>query len=54
MRGQMMDMPLLVSSLIEHADRNHGDVEIVSRTVEGPGTGTATTSCTTGYRAWAR
>ena len=36
MRGLMMDMPLLVSSLIEHADRNHGDVEIVSRTVEGP------------------
>ena len=36
MRGQMMDMPLLVSSLIEHADRNHGDVEIVSRTLEGP------------------
>jgi 3-(methylthio)propionyl---CoA ligase len=36
MRGQMMDMPLLVSSLIAHADRNHGDVEIVSRTLEGP------------------
>ncbi|HXZ55296.1 MAG TPA: 3-(methylthio)propionyl-CoA ligase [Burkholderiales bacterium] len=36
MRGQMMDMPLLVSSLIAHADRNHGDVEIVSRSVEGP------------------
>jgi acyl-CoA synthetase (AMP-forming)/AMP-acid ligase II len=36
MRGQMMDMPLLVSSLIEHADRNHGDVEIVSRSLEGP------------------
>src|SRR5262252_11154904 len=36
MRGQMMDLPLLVSSLIEHADRNHGDVEIVSRTIEGP------------------
>jgi fatty-acyl-CoA synthase len=36
MRGQMMDMPLLVSSLIAHADRNHGDVEIVSRTIEGP------------------
>jgi fatty-acyl-CoA synthase len=32
----MMDMPLLVSSLIAHADRNHGDVEIVSRTIEGP------------------
>jgi len=36
MRGQMMDMPLLVSSLIAHADQNHGDVEIVSRSVEGP------------------
>ena len=36
MRGQMMDIPLLVSSLIAQADRNHGDVEIVSRTVEGP------------------
>jgi fatty-acyl-CoA synthase len=36
LRGLMMDMPLLVSSLIEHADRNHGDTEIVSRTVEGP------------------
>jgi len=31
-----MDMPLLVSSLIAHADRSHGDTEIVSRTVEGP------------------
>jgi fatty-acyl-CoA synthase len=29
-------MPLLVSSLIAHADRSHGDTEIVSRTVEGP------------------
>jgi acyl-CoA synthetase (AMP-forming)/AMP-acid ligase II len=37
MRGLMMDMPLLVSSLIAHADRCHGDTEIVSRTVEGPG-----------------
>src|SRR5258706_6465796 len=36
MRAQMMDMPLLVSSVIEHADRSHGDTEIVSRTVEGP------------------
>ena len=35
MRGLMMDMPLLVSSLIAHADRSHGDAEIVSRTVEG-------------------
>src|SRR5438445_684691 len=36
MRAQMMDMPLLVSSIIAHADRSHGDTEIVSRTVEGP------------------
>ena len=36
MRAQMMDMPLLVSSIIVHADRSHGDAEIVSRTVEGP------------------
>ncbi|WP_058034782.1 AMP-binding protein, partial [Burkholderia pseudomallei] len=33
--GQMMDMPLLVSSLIAHAARHAGDVEIVSRRVEG-------------------
>ncbi len=36
MQGRMMSMPLLVSALIEHADRYHGDTEIVSRTVEGP------------------
>jgi len=36
MRGLIMDVPLLISSLIEHAARNHGDTEIVSRTVEGP------------------
>jgi 3-(methylthio)propionyl---CoA ligase len=35
MQGLMMDVPLLVSGLIRHADRNHGDTEIVSRTVEG-------------------
>ncbi|HIH2752957.1 fatty-acid--CoA ligase [Burkholderia aenigmatica] len=33
--GQMMDMPLLVSSLISHAARHAGDTEIVSRRVEG-------------------
>ncbi len=33
--GQMMDAPLLVSSLLGHAERYHGDTEIVSRTVEG-------------------
>ncbi len=36
MNGLMMDRPLLISSLIEHAARNHHDQEIVSRTVEGP------------------
>jgi 3-(methylthio)propionyl---CoA ligase len=36
LRGLMMDMPLLVSSLIEHAGLYHGDTEIVSRTIEGP------------------
>jgi 3-(methylthio)propionyl---CoA ligase len=36
MHGLMMDTPLLISSLIRHADRFHGDTEIVSRTVEGP------------------
>ena len=36
MHGLMMSMPLMISSLIRHADRWHGDTEIVSRTVEGP------------------
>ena len=35
MLGQMMSMPLMISSLLKHADRYHGDVEIVSRAVEG-------------------
>ncbi len=30
-----MDQPLLISGLIRHADRHHGAVEIVSKTVEG-------------------
>lgn len=36
MRASMIDKPLLISSLIEHAAKYHGDTEIVSRTVEGP------------------
>jgi fatty-acyl-CoA synthase len=32
----MQDRPLLISSLIEFAGLNHGDEEIVSRTIEGP------------------
>ena len=35
MHGLMMDMPLSIASLIRHAERHHGDTEIVSRTVEG-------------------
>ena len=35
--GLMLDQPLLISSLITHAAQNHGDTEIASRTVEGPG-----------------
>ena len=36
MRGRMMEAPLLISSLIEHAGTVHADQEIVTRTVEGP------------------
>jgi acyl-CoA synthetase (AMP-forming)/AMP-acid ligase II len=35
MQGLMMDMPLLISGLLQHADRHHGSTEIVSKTVEG-------------------
>lgn len=35
MQGKMMTQPLIVSSILEHAERYHGDTEIVSRTVEG-------------------
>ncbi len=33
--GQMMSQPLLISSIIQHADRYYGSNEIVSRRVEG-------------------
>ena len=36
MQGLMQDRPLLISSLIDHANAFHPDAEIVSRTVEGP------------------
>ncbi|WP_428669008.1 long-chain fatty acid--CoA ligase [Reyranella sp.] len=35
MQGLMMDVPLLVSSVLEHAARIHGTTEIVARTAEG-------------------
>jgi len=33
--GRMMSQPLLISSLIKHADRYYGNIEVVSRRVEG-------------------
>ena len=36
MLGNMMSGQLLISGLIEHAEKYHSDAEIVSRTVEGP------------------
>ncbi len=35
MNGQMMQQPLLISSLIVHAERHHGEQEVVTRRVEG-------------------
>ena len=36
MLGLMQDRPLLISQIIDYAAAYHSDVEIVSRTVEGP------------------
>ena len=35
MNGQMMQQPLLISSLLMHAERHHGEQRVVSRRVEG-------------------
>ena len=35
MRGLMMDMPLLIPGILEHAGKYHADTEIVSRAEEG-------------------
>jgi 3-(methylthio)propionyl---CoA ligase len=35
MFGQMMQQPLMISSLLVHAERHHGEQQIVSRRVEG-------------------
>src|SRR6187549_1615849 len=35
MNANMMQQPLLISTLLNHAERHHGDQEIVSRRVEG-------------------
>ncbi|MGB5094123.1 MAG: 3-(methylthio)propionyl-CoA ligase [Parvibaculum sp.] len=36
MLGLMQDWPLLVSTILDHAARNHGHREVVSRSIEGP------------------
>src|SRR6202012_1399787 len=36
MKGLMQNQPLLLSSLLRHADRFHAGTESVSRTVQGP------------------
>ena len=35
MQGLMMDMPLLISGLIQYAADNHGEAEVVAREIEG-------------------
>ncbi len=35
MLGLMQDQPLLISALMDHAERHHGTTELVSRRVEG-------------------
>ena len=36
MRGLMQDWPLLCHRIIDHAAKNHGEREVVTRSVEGP------------------
>ncbi len=36
MRGLMMEGPLLIQTMLDHAAQYHADTEIVSRTNEGP------------------
>ncbi len=36
MLGLMQDQPLLISRILTHAAKYHGDTELVSRTVDGP------------------
>ena len=36
MKGLMMDTPLLISSIAQHAEKFHGDREIVSVTADNP------------------
>ena len=47
MHGLMMDVPLLVSALIRHADRHHGDTrDRLARPSKAPSTATPTATRT--------
>lgn len=52
MLGLMQSQPLLISSLIEFAERHHGDAEIVSRRVEGTSIATRTATSPHVPAAW--
>ena len=36
MLGLMQDWPLLVTKILDHAALNHGERELVTRSIEGP------------------
>ena len=36
MLGKMQDYPLLVQTILDHAALNHGEREMVTRSIEGP------------------
>ena len=36
MLGLMQDYPLLVQTILDHAALNHGEREMVTRSIEGP------------------
>jgi hypothetical protein len=42
MNGLMMQQPLLISTLLTHAERHHGSQQIVSRRVEASTRGVTT------------
>lgn len=44
MQGLMMDFPLTITSIMEHAERVHGAQEIVSVTRDNPAIATRTRS----------
>lgn len=53
MQGRMMQQPLLISSLIEHAARYHGDTAIISKNTDGTITKTDWTHVTENAKRFA-